>query len=75
MTPLALGARVRVAPREELLALLRGPDAAARPSPEQRAFAGRSARVVGVRLADGAAPVYELSGAPGLWLGEWLRLA
>jgi hypothetical protein len=68
-----LGALVRVADRATLGAFLRGRPPAERPQPEQMASAGRTARVVALRLDREGAPRYELAGLPGAWRAEWLR--
>jgi hypothetical protein len=66
-----LGARVRVADAALLAGALRGP-AALRPEPGQMLWSGRTASVTGYRLGADGRPRYMLSGAPGLWLGEWI---
>ena len=68
---LHVGARVRVAARPALEALLHGAHRA-RPLPAQYVCAGRASRVLGVVRDREGAFLYRLAGLPGPWREEWL---
>jgi hypothetical protein len=72
MSPIHLGARVRIASWAVLNAALRRLDDL-RPEPGQMLCAGRLAQVTGFRRGRAGRPLYELGDAPGLWTEDWIE--
>jgi hypothetical protein len=72
MTPIAVGAQVRIASWVVLNAALRRLDEL-RPAPGQMLRAGHRAQVTGFRRGPADRPLYELRDVPGLWREEWIE--